>query len=267
MGKDTFATPEQYREAKKTIHDTQKQLYEQAEKAVNQMTDKLYTPCDDCKFDEDSPDCQRCEFEQALSDNVAVQRLLVGLSFCGDCLLENQECINAILDVFQDEFKAHFTPSKVSEMLDAIAAKDEEIKEAWAQYSKAQAEIERLKGERDALGKAIRYNAVKTGNCNENASLTGPHLIMLVSDMGSEIATLRTANESLSKSLELANDDAVDLMIDKDRLIAEHAEERRLKDETRRRMCREMSRRYHGSAESYAKSEGWGYLYEKEQGK
>lgn len=47
MSKDTFAPPEQYRAAKKTIEDTQKRLYQQAEKAVNSMTksDKFCLSC------------------------------------------------------------------------------------------------------------------------------------------------------------------------------------------------------------------------------
>ena len=35
---------------------------------------KLYIPCDDCKFVEDSVDCQNCEFEQALNDALRLKK-------------------------------------------------------------------------------------------------------------------------------------------------------------------------------------------------
>jgi hypothetical protein len=137
MSKDTFAPPKQYREAKKTIEDTQKRLYEQAEKAVNQMTrtDQFCLSCH-CVHG------GTCPPHEARTTGVA------GL---------------------QESFRA------------------------------ACEEIVRLKDERDALGKAIWYQAVKTGNCDDDVSLTGPALVMLVSDMGSEITQLRTKNAEIER--------------------------------------------------------------------
>ena len=46
------------------------------------MTDKkLYIPCDDCKFNDDSVDCQNCEFGQALNE---VRRLSEVIDFYAD---------------------------------------------------------------------------------------------------------------------------------------------------------------------------------------
>ncbi len=50
----------------------------------------------------------------------------------------------------------------------------------WAEL---QAENERLRHERDMLGKAIANAAIKLGICRDDVPLTGPMLLMLCDDI------------------------------------------------------------------------------------
>lgn len=205
---------------------------------------QIYSPCPKCL----KPDsklyvpCDDCKYEEDSPD-------------CQRCEFEQTLIDNLFKDAEIVRLKKLARGNdtcllELGEMCGNIDAKDVEIQRLKEDRALA---IEAIKKDFDQLkSKAIGLEEDRTKAWDE-------------------ITQIRAANESLSKSLDLANKDAIDLMIDKDRLIAnlrtELAEERRLKDEARQEVVKIMMAVWGGRRKrsDIANDYGWGYLYEKEQ--
>jgi chromosome segregation ATPase len=204
---------------------------------TNPMTDKFYIPCDDCKFEEDSVDCQNCEFEQTLNSVICDTMGREYEAILGQLRSTDDKAVKSKLIARGLEIgRAHETIALRIE----LAAKD--------------AEIERLK---------------KLSKGNDTCLLELGEICGNIDAKDAEIERLKEELIILGESHRLIRKKYEPYMAEVDQLRTELAEERRLKDEERRELCETKTHNHPAgyTAEEYARDRGWGYLYEKEQGK